>query len=120
MLRRPLAHTRRSSRSKTLKREVDAKKFLISVEHSKDTNTYIDPSRSKVKTGPFARDSWLVGQAHLKPSTRARYANILDHHIVPRWGDTPLYAVAMPTCKSGSPRSILRPRRCATCIASSV
>ena len=93
MLRRPLAHTRRSSRSKTLKREVDAKKFLISVEHSKDTNTYIDPSRSKVKTGPFARDSWLVGQAHLKPSTRARYANILDHHIVPRWGDTPLYAV---------------------------
>jgi integrase len=72
---------------------VDAKKFLISVEHSKDTNTYIDPSRSKVKTGPFAMDSWLVGQAHLKPSTRARYANILDHHIVPRWGDTPLYAV---------------------------
>ena len=32
-----------SSRSKTLRREVDAKKFLISVEHSKDTNTYIDP-----------------------------------------------------------------------------
>jgi integrase len=81
------------SRSKTLKREVDAKKFLISVEHSKDTQTYIDPSRSKIKVGAFARDSWLAGQAHLKPSTRARYENLLDHHIVPRWGGTPLFAV---------------------------
>ena len=47
------------SRSKTLKREVDAKKFLVSVEHSKDTRTYIDPSRSKIKLGVFGRHSWL-------------------------------------------------------------
>ena len=35
----------------------------------------------------------MAARAHLKPSTRARYENILNHHIVPRWGDTPLYAV---------------------------
>jgi hypothetical protein len=81
------------SRNKTLKREVDAKKFLTSVEHSKDVGTYIDPSRSKVKLGPFARDNWLAAQAHLKPSTKARYENILSRHILPRWGDTPLFAV---------------------------
>jgi integrase len=78
------------SRSKTLKREVDAKRFLVSVEHSKDVGTYMDPGRSKIKLGPFARDSWLAAQMHLKPSTRARYENILDHHILPRWGNTPL------------------------------
>jgi integrase len=81
------------SRSKTLKREVDARRFLTSVEHSKDVGTYLDPSRSKIKVGPFARDSWLSAQAHLKPSTRARYSNILSRHIEPRWGDTPLHAV---------------------------
>ena len=36
------------SRSKTLKREVDAKRFLVRVEHSKDVGTYLDPSRSKI------------------------------------------------------------------------
>jgi integrase len=81
------------SRSKTVKREVDAKKYLVKVEHSKDVGAYIDPSRSKVKLGPFATDSWLATQAHLKTSTRARYENILSKHIVPRWGDTPLFAV---------------------------
>jgi hypothetical protein len=63
------------SRSKTLRREVDAKRFLVGVEHSKQTNTYMDPSRSKIKVGAWARQ-WLDAQTHLKPSTRARYSNI--------------------------------------------
>ena len=28
---------------------------------------------------------WLAGQAHLKPSTRERYAGILREHVVPAW-----------------------------------
>jgi hypothetical protein len=31
------------SRSKTIKREVDAKRFLVRVEYSKDAGTYMDP-----------------------------------------------------------------------------
>jgi integrase len=80
------------SRSKTLKREADAKRFLVSVEHSKQTNTYMDPARSKITVKAWAQQ-WLAGQTHLKPSTRARYEGILKAHIVPRWGDTPLFAV---------------------------
>jgi integrase len=81
------------SRSKTFKREVDAKRFKTSVEHSKDVGTYMDPSRSKVTMGvwaPQCLDAW----SHLKPSTRARYENILNAHILPRWGSTPLHAVS--------------------------
>jgi integrase len=77
------------SRSKTVKRRVDADRFLHGVEHSKDAKTYIDPSRSKIKMRAWAKQ-WLEAQSHLKPSTRARYANIVEHHIVPKWGDTPL------------------------------
>ena len=77
------------SRSKTLKRRVDAERFRTGVEHSKDVGTYIDPSRSKVTVGTWALQ-WLQSQTHLKPSTLARYRGIVDAHILPRWGGTPL------------------------------
>lgn len=81
------------SRSKTLKREVDAKRFLTSVEHSKDVGAYIDPSRSKVTVRVWTVQ-WLAAQTHLKASTRARYEGIMSKHIVPRWGDTSLFRVS--------------------------
>jgi hypothetical protein len=81
------------SRSKTLKRRVDAERFLTGVEHSKDVGTYMDPGRSKITVGAWARQ-WLEGQSHLKPSSRARYEGILNAHILPRWGSTPLHAVS--------------------------
>jgi integrase len=77
------------SRSKTLKRRVDADKYLTSVEHAKDVGTYLDPSRSKVTVGAWT-GQWLAGQTHLKPSTRARYQGIVDTHILPRWDGTPI------------------------------
>jgi integrase len=81
------------SRSKTLKRRVDAERYLTGVEHSKDVGAYIDPSRSKVTVRLWS-DQWLQSQSHLKASTRARYEGILSKHIVPRWGDTSLYQVS--------------------------
>ena len=76
--------------SKTFDRRVDAQRFLRQVETSiKDTNSYIDPSRSKVTCGVFA-DKYLKTQGHLKPSTLARYQGIVDKWIKPRWGSTPL------------------------------
>ncbi len=30
---------------------------------------------------------WLAGQAHLKESSRERYAGILREHIIPVWGE---------------------------------
>jgi integrase len=80
------------SRSKTLKRKVDADRFLNSVEHSKDVGSYVDPSRSKITMGTWA-SAWCQSQTHLKPSTRARYEGILSKHIVPRWGGTPIHRV---------------------------
>jgi hypothetical protein len=77
------------SRSKTLKREVDAKRFLTTVGHSKDVGTDMDLGRFKITLRAWA-EQWLAGQTYLKPSTRAKYEGILSAHIVPRWGGTPL------------------------------
>jgi hypothetical protein len=53
------------SRSKTLKRRVDADKFLTGVEHFKDVGTYMDPRRSKITVKAWA-GQWLEAQTHLK------------------------------------------------------
>jgi hypothetical protein len=53
------------SRSKTLKRRVDADKFITGIEHSNDVGSYMDPSRSKITVKAWA-EQWLAGQTHLK------------------------------------------------------
>jgi integrase len=72
-----------------LKRDVDAKRFRTSIEHSKDVGAYLDPGRSKITVKPWAAQC-IAAWAHLKPSTRARYEGILSAHILPRWSGTPL------------------------------
>jgi integrase len=76
-------------RTKTFDRRVDAERYLTTIESSKLTGSYVDPTRSRVSVGEWA-DRWLAGQAHLKPTTRERYAGIVRKHIRPRWGTTRL------------------------------
>lgn len=76
-------------RTKTFDRRVDAERYLTTIESSKLTGSYVDPARSRVTVGEWA-DRWLAGQAHLKPTTRERYAGIVRKHIRPRWGTTRL------------------------------
>jgi len=57
------------SRTKTLKRDVDAKRFRTSIEHSKDVGAYLDPGRSKITVKLWAAQC-IAAWAHLKPSTR--------------------------------------------------
>ncbi len=81
------AHYRTPSgaqRNKTFSRKIDAERFLAGVESAKVVGTYVDPALAKVTVGEWAQ-RWLDGQAHLKPTTHARYAGILRKHIHPRW-----------------------------------
>ncbi|MGI8881041.1 MAG: hypothetical protein ACR2KJ_11165 [Jatrophihabitans sp.] len=76
-------------RSKSFGRRVDAERFLTTVEASKLTGSYVDPAAARLAVGAWAQ-RWLDGQAHLKPSTRERYAGILREHVTPRWGSVRL------------------------------
>lgn len=80
-------------RNKTFARKVDAERYLTTVEAAKLAGSYVDPALGRLTVGDWAA-RWLDAQAHLKASTRERYAGILRAHVVPRWGTTRLADVS--------------------------
>jgi integrase len=79
-------------RNKTFARKADADRFLTTVESSKLTGTFVDPSRSRVTFGEMAK-KWSAAKVGLKASTRARYDSALKTHVLPRWKDVPLNGI---------------------------
>jgi integrase len=76
-------------RMKTLARKVDAEAERTRMESRLNDGSYRDPAAARVKFAEVA-ESWLAAQIHLKRSTRSRYRGVLDVHVIPRWGTTPL------------------------------
>jgi integrase len=73
-------------------RKVDAQAWLDGVTAAVRTGTYVDPGRGRITVGEFA-GQWLAGKINLKPTTRARYADVLATHVIARWGGVPLIKV---------------------------
>jgi hypothetical protein len=78
-----LPHTYGRQRNKTSAHKVDAERFSTTVESSKLTGTFIDPSRSRVTFGEMAK-KWSASKVGLTESTRARYDSPLKTHVLPR------------------------------------
>ncbi|QEU86250.1 tyrosine-type recombinase/integrase [Streptomyces viridosporus] len=74
---------------KTVARKADAEAERTRLESRLTDGSYRDPAAGRVKFAEVA-DSWLAAQIHLKRSTRNRYRGVLDVHVIPRWGTTPL------------------------------
>ncbi len=74
-------------------RKVDAQRWLNSVTAAVETGTYVDPRAGRITVREWAQ-TWLDGQAQLKPTTRSRYRGILDRHVLPPWGPVQLVAVS--------------------------
>lgn len=72
------------SRSKNFKRKVDAERFLTSIENSKLTGAYVDPSAGKVTFRDYA-EKWRGEQLHRK-STQSQIETNLRLHVYPRIG----------------------------------
>jgi len=71
---------------------VDADRFLVGVEDSKLRGAYVDPAGGKIAFQPWA-ERWYSSTAHLKPSTRHDYRALLDHQVLPRFGDGSLASI---------------------------
>ncbi len=65
-------------------RKIDAQRWLDGITTAVTTGTYVDPAKAQVTVGDWAAQ-WLRAQAHLKPSTRERYAGIIRTHVEPSW-----------------------------------
>ena len=94
-IRRWRAHYRTpdgKQRNKTFARRVDADRFLTTVESTKITGTFVDPTRSRMTFGEMAA-KWTASKVGLKPSTRALYAAGMGDHVLPRWETVPLSSI---------------------------
>lgn len=74
-------------------RRIDAQRWIDSVTTAVQTGTYVDPTLGKITIAEWS-ERWLAGQAHLKPSTYARYASVVRKHVLPEWGELTLADVS--------------------------
>jgi hypothetical protein len=87
-------------------RKVDAQAWLDSVTTAIGTGpgTYVDPDRGQATVGDLA-PVWLAVKINLKPTSRARYADVLRTNVLPRWGDIPWFVPPPATSRPGWPSS---------------
>lgn len=100
-------------RSKSFARKVDAERFLVSVEDAKLRGAYVDPAAGKISFGEWA-ERWYLATAHLKPSTQHDYRMLLDHQILPVFGDWSLGSIdtlAVKEWRAGLLADGLSPKR---------
>ena len=72
-------------RSKSFDRRIDAERWLVSAESSKQRGDWVDPSLGRTTFGEWA-ERWLESKRSLKPKTRYGYRGLLDSRILPTFG----------------------------------
>ena len=82
-------------RSKTFERRADAERFLTTVEHSKLTGGYVDPSAGRVTFKGFTQ-RWLEDQT-FEETTREAVCSRLRVHLLPAFGDLELRSIRPST-----------------------
>jgi integrase len=100
-------------RAKSFARKVDAERFLVGIEDAKLRGAYVDPAAGKIRFGEWA-ERWYTTTAHLKPSTRRDYRMLLDHQVLPAFGDWSLASIdtlAVKEWRAGLLAGGLSPKR---------
>lgn len=80
-----------ASRSRTFARKVDADNHLTTVEGSKLTGSYVDPSAGRVAFQDYA-EQWRSVQVH-RPTTAAQLETNFRRHVYPFLGSRPLASI---------------------------
>jgi integrase len=75
-------------RSKNFSTKRQAKLFLTEVESQMVKGHYADPHSGRILFGDHARQ-WMATW-NVEPTTLARDRSIMNNHVLPQWGATPL------------------------------
>ena len=78
-------------RSKTFRLKKDAATFLAEIETSKTRGAYVSPHAGRVAFGAHAAE-WMATW-NTEITTAARDRSIMETHVLPRWGDIPLFKI---------------------------
>lgn len=79
----------RQTQKRGFRTKREAQLFLAGVELDKSRGVYIDPSGARMLLGVWL-DTWLLGRADLRASSRERVRGILERQIRPALGLYPL------------------------------
>lgn len=80
----------RTTRKRGFRTKRDAERFAVTVETSKLTGTYVDPSAGRITLSDLGAN-WLRNQAgHMRPSGHRSYESAWRVHVRPRWGTAPI------------------------------
>ena len=85
-------------RSHNFDRKIDAERFLVSVEHSKQTGSYVDPSAGKITFKSYA-EKWRGKQIHRR-GTEAQIETNLRRHVYPRIGHRAIASIRQSEVQS--------------------
>ncbi|WP_457029737.1 tyrosine-type recombinase/integrase [Kitasatospora sp. P5_F3] len=77
------------SRAKTVHLKIEAETARAELNERLGNGTYRDPSAGRTKLTEVAEE-WFSAKLNVRRSTHARYRGILDTHILPKWGTTPV------------------------------
>lgn len=83
----------------TFPTKADCLAYLSNVETDLARGQWIDPMAGKVTLTRYATD-WLKGRSDLRETTRAKYDHLLENHILPKLGSTPISAIAPSNVRS--------------------
>jgi integrase len=72
--------------------KAEAQDWLLDMQHSAKTGTYIDPAAS-ARTFGNVTDEWRGTWTDLEPKTKAGYESILNKHLLPRYRNAPISAI---------------------------
>lgn len=86
-------------RTKRFERKVDAEKWVSANSADVVRGSWVDPNLGKVTFSTYAT-RWLEERPDLRARTRQLYRSLLDLHLLPRFGSTPIGSVK-PSTVSG-------------------
>ena len=77
-------------KSKSFKRERDARRFLADQQNAMQHGTYIDDAAGKITFADWAEHYFALASKRLARTSYARDVTYLNSYILPKWGRVPL------------------------------
>jgi integrase len=76
-------------RTRRFDRKIDAERWLDTNCADIARGSWVDPSAGRVTLGAYANE-WLEARTDLRSTTMAKYRGLLNRHIIPAFGPTPI------------------------------
>ena len=85
-------------RTKRFERKADAERWLSTNSADITRGVWVDPEAGRVDLRTYAND-WIESRTDLRPATQGKYRTLLDRHIFPALGPTPIASLSPSTVR---------------------